>query len=94
VVYEVAPGLLHGRSRTQATAFRAVAANLISLPLDAHAAQRAAEIRAELKVLGRPKAHVDVMVAGIALAGAHTLVSNDADLEAIADAVGLRLERY
>lgn len=94
VVYEIASGLLYQRSRTQAAAFRALAANFAALPFDAAAAQRAAEIRAELKGMGRPKAHVDVMIAGTALAGGHSLVTRDGDFAKIAGAFGLRVERY
>ncbi len=59
---------------------------------DGPAASRAAEIRAELLRLGRVKSHVDVMIAGIARSGRHTLISRDADFKEIGRAVGLVVE--
>lgn len=55
---------------------------------------KAAEIRAELMRLGRVKSHVDVMIAGVAAAAGHTLVTRDHDFQDIAQAVGLVLEGY
>ena len=44
--------------------------------------------------LGRLKSHVDVMIAGVAAAGGHVLVTRDRDFQDIAEAVGLAVERY
>ena len=54
----------------------------------------AAEIRAELMKTGRVKSHVDTMIAGIALAGGHVLVTRDADFNAIGDSLGLEIDVY
>ncbi|MEK6987861.1 MAG: PIN domain-containing protein [Candidatus Thermoplasmatota archaeon] len=94
VLYEVSAGLLFSRSRSEAAAFRAIAARFQVLPFDESAATKAAEIRAELMRLGRSKGHVDVMIAGIAAAGGHVLVTRDRDFRDIADTMGLRLEAY
>ena len=58
------------------------------------AALKAAEIRAELLRLGRVKSHVDIMIAGVALEGSHTLVTRDRDFKEIAETVGLDVEAY
>src|SRR5260370_19016575 len=94
VLYEISAGLLFTGSRTEATAFRALASRFASLPFDEAAALKAAEIRAELLRLGRVKSHVDIMIAGVALEGSHILVTRDRDFKEIADTVGLNLEAY
>lgn len=94
VVYEVAAGLLFTRSRSEAAAFQAFASRLTILPFDEACAMKAAEVRAELMRLGRPKGHVDTMIAGIAIQGGHALVSRDRDLLDISRATGLRIEGY
>ncbi len=93
-LYEVLAGLLFTRSRSEAAAFAQLAAGYARAPFDEAAASQAAEIRAELLRLGRVKSHVDVMIAGIAAAGRHTLVSRDADFRDIGKAVGLLVESY
>ncbi|OGS51305.1 MAG: hypothetical protein A3K65_02790 [Euryarchaeota archaeon RBG_16_68_12] len=94
VLYEIISGFLFTRSRSEATAFRALAARFGVLPFDEPAATKAAEIRAELMRLGRVKSHVDVMIAGVAAAGGHTLVTRDRDFQDIAETVGLVREAY
>jgi len=94
VLYEITSGLLYTRSRSEAGAFRTLASRFAILPFDEPAAARAAEIRAELMRLGRLKSHVDVMIAGVAAAGGHVLVTRDRDFEDIAEAVGLVVEPY
>lgn len=94
VLYEVVSGLLHTRSRSEAIGFQRLAANYSIVPFDETSAMKAAEIRAELMNLGRVKSHVDTMLAGIAAAGRHTLVSRDADFRAISGATGLPVESY
>jgi len=94
VLYEITSGLLYTRSRSEAGAFRTLASRFAILPFDEPAATRAAEIRAELMRLGRLKSHVDVMIAGVAAAGGHTLVTRDRDFQDIAQAVGLVVESY
>lgn len=94
VLYEVLAGLLFTRSRSEAAAFAALAGRYARLPFDEEAASKAAEIRAELLRLGRAKSHVDTMIAGIAGAGRHTLISRDRDFAVLGDAVGLLVETY
>lgn len=94
VLYEISAGLLFTRSRSEAAAFHGFASRFAILPFDEASAMRAAEIRAELMRLGRPKGHVDVMIAGTASVGGHTLVSRDRDFRDIAKTVGLNIEGY
>jgi len=94
VMYEIASGLLYTRSRSEAAAFQRLSANYTIVPFDEPSAMKAAEIRAELMKLGRVKSHVDTMIAGIASAGRHTLVSRDEDFKAISEVVGLAVESY
>ena len=94
VLYEIASGLLYTRSRSEAAAFQRLSANYTIVPFDELSAIKAAEIRAELMRLGKVKSHVDTMIAGIAAAGRHTLVSRDEDFRAISDALGLAVEPY
>ena len=94
VIYEVLAGILHTRSRTQATRFRGYAARFQIAPLDLAAAERAAEVRAELLRVGRVKGGADILTAGIALAGGHSLVTRDNVFHHIAEATGLHLESY
>lgn len=94
VIYEIASGLLFTRSRSEATAFRALASRFAILSFDESSAKRAAEIRVELLRLGKIKDHVDVMLAGIASQGGHTLITRDRDFQDIARAVDLTVETY
>lgn len=94
VLYEISSGLLFTRSRSEAAAFHAFASKITVLPFDEASALKAAEIRAELMRLGRAKGHIDVMIAGIAAGGGHTLVTKDRDLKDISQAIGLNLEGY
>ena len=94
VLYEVFSGLLHRRSRSETAAFRALASRFDLHPFDESSAMRAAEIRAELMRLGRVKGHVDVMLAGIAVSGGHTLITRDRDFHEIAEVVTLAIEAY
>ena len=94
VLYEISAGLLHRRSRSETAAFRALASSFVLLPFDETAAVLAAEVRAELLRLGRVKGNVDVMIAGIAAAGGHSLITRDEDFLAIAETITLSLESY
>lgn len=94
VIYEVLAGVLRVRSKTQATRFRGYVARFQIAALDLAAAERAAEIRAELLSLGRIKGAADILTAGIALTGGHSLVTRDKDFQHIAEATGLHLESY
>ena len=94
VIYEVMTGILYAKSRTQAEIFRAVASDAPTLDFDEHAATRAAEVKVELLRLGRRKGDADIMIAGMALAGGHRLLTRDKDFAGIAGAVGLVVEEY
>ena len=94
VIYEVTAGLQFSRSRTEAAAFRLLAAQFAVLPFDEPSAIRAADIRAELMRLGRVKGHIAVMIAGIAAEGGHIMVTRDRDFHQIAKAAGLSVESY
>lgn len=94
VAYEILQGILSARSLTQATLFRSWTAKFHVAPLDLVSAERAAAIRAELGRLGRAKGTVDILTAGIALAGSHSLVTRDEDFLEISEATGLVVERY
>ena len=94
VLYEVQTGLFHRRSRSEVEAFRAIASRFGIIPFDEEAAVRAAEIRAELLRLGRPKPVVDVMVAGTALARGLKLVTRDEDIISLGRTFGFQVETY
>jgi predicted nucleic acid-binding protein len=94
VAYELVYGILRSRSRTQAALFQRWASQFQIAALDLVSAERAAVVKVELSRLGKIKGVVDVLTAGIALAGNHTLVSRDRDFLEIANAVGLSLDPY
>lgn len=94
VLHEISAGLLFTRSRSETARLHGLASRFALLPFDEPAALKAAEIRAELLRLGRPKGHIDVMIAGVAASGGHTLLSRDVDLRQIATTIGLNVERY
>lgn len=94
VIYEVLLGVTYTRSRSQMAALRSLLSRYVVVPFDEPSAARAAEIQAELMRLGRPKAHPDVMIAGIAAQAGHVLVTRDRDFDAVADVVGLDVEHY
>lgn len=92
--YEILYGILHAKSMTQAALFRAWVSKFHVATLDLASAEKAAAIRTELARLGRVKGAVDVLTAGIALAGGHSLVTRDKDFMEIASATGLSVESY
>ena len=94
VAFEILHDILYARSSTRAALFRGWISKSHVAPLDLASAERAANIRAEFSRLGRVKAVVDLLSAGIALAGDHRLVTRDEDLQEIAEATGLVLETY
>lgn len=94
VVYEVLSGIFHSKSRTQAALFRGWVSRFHIADLTLEGAERAALIRAELSHLGRVKGTGDILSAGIALAGGHSLVTRDRDFPDIAQVTGLVLEPY
>ncbi|MFZ1023486.1 MAG: type II toxin-antitoxin system VapC family toxin [Thermoplasmata archaeon] len=94
VAYEVLSGILQTKSRTQAALFRGWISKFHIAGLDLNGAERAAAIRVELSHLGRVKGTGDILTAGIALAGGHSLVTRDTDFRAIAEVTGQVLEPY
>ncbi len=88
-LYEIETGLQFTGSRSEAKRFERSASRFPLASFDEAAARQAAGIRAELLRLGTVKSHPDVMIAGIAAAGNHRLVTRDGDFETIADAMGL-----
>lgn len=92
--YEVLAGIRHRGTGTEAARFRRVVEGFERAPFDAAAADAAAEVRAELLGLGQPKGAVDVMIAGIAKARDHVLVTRDEDFQVVADAVELEVRGY
>ena len=94
VAYEVLSGIVLTRSRTQAALFRGWVSRFHIAPLDLNGAERAAALRAELSHLGVVKGTGDILTAGIALAGGHSLVTRDADFRAISEVTGLVVEPY
>jgi predicted nucleic acid-binding protein len=94
VVYEVVAGLIYGRSRLQASAFRALARAFTILPFDEPAAERAAVIRAELLRAGLTQANTDIFIAAIAALHGHSVVTRDAGFRFIAQVAGLNVEPY
>lgn len=92
--YEVLYGILHARSMTQAAQFRTWISKFHVAPLDLASAERAAAIRTELARVGTIKGAVDILTAGIALAGGHSLVTRDKDFADVSSVTGLVVESY
>lgn len=93
-LYEIETGIRFTGSRSEAKRFERSTGRFPIAPFDEEAAREAALVRAELLRLGEVKSHPGVMIAGIALARGHRLVTGDEDFAEIADAVGLAVERY
>lgn len=94
VAYEVLSGILETKSRTQATLFTGWVSRFHVAGLDLASAEESAAIRVELSRLGIIKGAGDILTAGIALAGGHSLVTRDSDFDAISRATGLVIEGY
>ncbi len=94
VLFEIMTGLLFTQSRTEANRWRRALSSFQLLPFDEHAARAAAEIQAELMRAGRRSSDTDVMIAGIAAANGHVLVTQDKNLAAIDIPIGLDVETY
>ncbi len=94
VIYGVVTGLLFSRSRIQASAFRPLAHAFTILPFDEPAAERGAEIRAELMRDGTPGSGVDIMIAAIASLHGHSVVTRDAGFRTIPQIAQLDVEAY
>ena len=94
VLYEVLVGILFRGSRQEAEVFAGIASRFAILPFDERSARTAADIQTDLLRAGRPKSHADVMIASVAAAGGHSLVTRDHGFQDIAGIVGLSLESY
>ena len=93
-LFEVLTGLIYGRSRVQAAAFRAMARQFATLPFDESAAERGALIRAELIRAGRTQSASDIMIAAIASVHGHSVVTRDRGFDFIAKVADLQVEAY
>lgn len=93
-LYELRAGLLHHTARAQAARFTAMLLTFPILPLDAAAAEKAAEIQSDGLRNGKAKDDIDTLIAGITLATGHELVTRDGDYDDMAEAFGIRLRRY
>lgn len=94
VLFETRTGLLHDGGRAQAARFTAMLRSFPILPVDAIAAERAAEIQAAALAEGTARGGIDALIAGIALGGGHTLVTRDRGYEPIAEGFGLDVRWY
>ena len=93
-VFEALSGVEYTKSRGERVRLEVVLRQLPLEPFDLDSARRAGELRAELRRSGRSPGAPDVMIAGQALAGGHTLVTRDRVLAKAADALGLRVVVY
>lgn len=94
VAYEVLSGIVRSKSRTQAALFRGWVSRFHVAELTLEGVEKAALIRAELSHLGKVKGTGDILTAGIAVAGRHSLVTRDKDFPEIAEVTGLVIEPY
>ncbi|MCI4352602.1 MAG: type II toxin-antitoxin system VapC family toxin [Thermoplasmata archaeon] len=93
-VFEVLSGVEYTRSRLERTRLETLLARFHVEPFDRESARRAAELRGELLRTGRSPGAPDVMIAGQALAGGHTLITRDRQLGKVANAFGLNVVFY
>jgi len=93
-VFEVLSGVEYTKSRLERTRLEAMLSRFQIDPFDQESARRAAELRAELLRVGHGSGAPDIMIAGQALAGGHTLVTRDRHLGAVAEAAGLKVRLY
>lgn len=92
--FEVLSGVEYTRSRLERMRLETLLSRYRIEPFDQASAQRAAELRAELQREGRSPGAPDVMIAGQALAGSHTLVTRDRVLANAAGSAGLKVVLY
>ena len=93
-LYEIRTGLLHRTSGAQAARFTAMLRSFPVAALDAVAAEKAAEVQADGLATGAPHGDADAMIAGIAIAGRHALVTRDRTFVAMAKRFGFDLRTY
>ena len=91
VFFEVLSGVEYTRSRAERVALEQLMRKIPLEPFDERAARRAAELRAELKRMGRAPGTADIMIAGHALAYGHLLVTRDRGLARAGEALGLKV---
>ena len=88
-VFEVLSGVEFTKSRSDRAKVEVLLRQVPLVPFDLDAARRAGELRAELQRLGTSPGAPDVMIAGHALAGGHTLVTRDSGLADAASSLGV-----
>ncbi len=93
-VFEVLSGVEFTKSRLERTRLEALLSRFQVEPFDRESARRAAELRSELLRAGQGPGAPDVMIAGQALAGGHTLVTRDRTLASVAKSSGLHVVLY
>jgi tRNA(fMet)-specific endonuclease VapC len=93
-VFEVLSGVEHTRSRVERIRLETLLSRFRIEPFDQEAARRAAQLRGEFLRAGRSPGAPDVMIAGQAVAGGHTLVTRDRQLGRMAEAFGLNVVTY
>lgn len=93
-VFEVLSGVEYTKSRSERARVEILLRRIPIEAFDLDSARRAGELRAELLRVGRSPGAPDVMIAGHALAGGHTLVTRDRALASAASSLGLPVEWY
>lgn len=88
-VFEILSGVEFAKSRSERARVEILLRQIPLEPFDLDSARRSAEIRAELQRMGRSPGTADVMIAGHALAGGHTLLTRDRALAQAATSLGL-----
>jgi len=93
-VFEVLSGVEFTKSRLERTRLEALLSRFLIEPFDRESAREAAELRAELLRVGHGPGAPDIMIAGQALAGGHSLVTRDCHRGDVADAAGPKVILY
>ncbi len=93
-LFEALSGVEFTRSRPERTRLESLLSRIPIEPFDKESARRAAELREEFLRTGRSPSAPDVMIAGQALSGGHTLITRDRHLARVAEASGLRVATY
>lgn len=91
-LHEVEVGIRAGQGPGRARAFRGLMAPYEVVAFDAEAARESADLQAELLAAGARSGAVDVMVAGMAVAGGGRVLASDQDFAAMAEVCGVPLE--
>ncbi len=88
-VFEVLSGVEYSKSKADRALVEVLLRQIPMEDFDLDCARRSAEIRAELRRGGKSPGAPDVMIAGHALAGGHTLVTRDRNLASAGSSLGL-----